>query len=192
MKLIGLTGGMGCGKTTVAKLFEEMGALVLDADAVARKTRAPGSAGHDAILARFQTVDRLELRRILSESPEAKKDLESILHPLIRAESDREISRLQKAHPDAPCLLYEATLLIEAGRVQDFDQLIVVTAPLQSRIARIASRDRVSPEDALLIIQSQNTDEFRLPFADYVIENPGDLPDLKQKVRKVLDQIISS
>ena len=192
MKLIGLTGGIGSGKSTVARLFAKMGALVLDADAVARTARAPGTEGHTAILSRFKTDDRLALRKILSESPEAKRDLEAILHPLIRAESEREIQRLMQTDPAAPCLIYEATLLIEAGRAQDFDQVIVVTSSLEAKLSRIIERDCVTEADALLIIHSQNSDDFRLAHADYVVENLGDLPDLEAKVRKVLDQIISA
>ena len=192
MKLIGLTGGMGSGKSTVARIFAEAGALTLDADHVARSVRAPGTEAHQALLQRFQTADRIALRQILSESPEAKRDLEAILHPLIRQASDREIARLMSETPGAPCLIYEATLLIEAGRTEDFDQLIVVTSPLSDRLARLMNRDQITEAQAQAMIQSQNPDAFRLAHADYVIENTVDLVELTQKVRKVLDQIISA
>ena len=192
MKVIGLTGGIGSGKSTVATLLQAFGAVLIDADELARRAREPGSPGHLAILARFQTDDRAQLRKILTESPQAKKDLEAILHPLIREASTREIERLKKTHPEALCIIYEATLLIEAGRADDFDLILVVTSPIAQRIQRIGERDKVSPEQALALIETQNSDEFRLAHADLVVVNDEKLPDLEKKVRKVLDQIISA
>jgi dephospho-CoA kinase len=192
MKRFGLTGGMGSGKSTVAKCFARFGAIVIDADEVARHVRTPGSMGHTAILTRFKTDDRAELRRILSESPEAKRDLEGILHPLIQTESQKQMTEAIAKHPNAPVLLYEATLLIEAGRAKDFDGVIVVTSPLPDRIRRISMRDQIAEKDAKLMIQAQNDDAYRLPHATYVIQNLGDENALVNEVRKVLDQIISA
>jgi dephospho-CoA kinase len=192
MKRVGLTGGMGAGKSAVAKIFASFGCIVIDADEVARSVRKPGSIGHQQILRRFQTDDRAELRRILSSSPLAKKDLEAILHPLIAVESDRLIESGIAATPNAPALVYEATLLLEAGRAKDFDEIIVVTAPLSDRIKRVMIRDQISEKDAELIIQSQNSDDYRIPLAHHVIENVGALASLEIRVRKVLDQIISA
>ena len=192
MKRIGLTGGMGSGKTTIAKLFGTYGALILDADEIARAVRKPGSTGHQAIINRFQTDDRMELRRILAASPEAKRDLEAILHPLIKSESDRLIKEAILAKPHATCLIYEATLLIEAGRANDFDAVIVVTAPLEDRVKRVAARDQIPEKDALTLIESQSTDAYRIARAQYVIQNSGSTQALVDEVRKVLDQIIST
>jgi dephospho-CoA kinase len=192
MKKIGLTGGVGTGKSTVAKLFAEQGALILDADQIARELRQPGGLAHSAILKRFQTDDRMKLRQILSTDPSAKQDLEAILHPLIRIESDRRINAAIAANPAAPVLVYEATLLIEAGRDKDFDEIVVVTSPLQNRIKRITLRDQIDEKAARLLIEAQNDDSFRLPHAHYEIKNHGQLSELKQQVIKVLDQIISA
>jgi dephospho-CoA kinase len=192
MKRFGLTGGMGSGKTSAGKLFAKSGAIVLDADEIARHVRRPGSPGHAAILSRFKTADRLELRRILSTSPEAKRDLEGILHPLIKDESDLQIKEAILQNPHAPCLIYEATLLIEAGRADDFEAVIVVTAPLEDRVKRVAARDQISEKDALLIIEAQSTDAYRIARAQFVIPNLGTLDALEAEVRKVLDQIISA
>ncbi len=188
----GLTGGIGVGKSSVAKAFQKQGIPCLDADQVARGLREPGKAGHAAILKRFGTDDRLKLREFISQDPQAKKDLEAILHPLIQAESNLLLKELSKSHPHAPIILYEATLLLEAGRKEDFDSLIVVTAPLEDRITRIIARDQMSREAALRLIQAQNDDEYRLKHAHHVIVNQGSLEDLDQEVRKVLDQIISA
>ena len=191
-RFFGLTGGIGVGKSSVARAFEKHGVPCLDADQVARTLRSPGKAGHTAILKRFGTDDREKLRAIISQDSEAKRDLEGILHPLIHQESTRLLQEMAEAHPHAPVILYEATLLLEAGRKQDFDSLIVVTAPLEERIDRIIARDKMTRDTALALIKAQNDDEYRLKHAHYVIVNQGSLQDLDQEVRKVLDQIISA
>ena len=192
MKVFGLTGGIGSGKSTVARMFHQLGGIpVLDADEVARDLRKPGSAGYAALLTRFVTADRMELRNLLARDPVAKADLEAILHPLIREESSRRMALLKQSHPDAPFLIYEATLLLEAGRARDFDGIMVVTSALPERLARISARDHLSPEAALALIDAQSPDSFRLPFADFHIQNLGSLPDLEVQVRKILDQIKS-
>lgn len=192
MKTLGLTGGIGSGKSTVAQLFKEQGALILDADEIARHVRRPEGPAHAEILKRFQTTERNELRRIIASSPEAKRDLESILHPLIKLESDARIKQATLANPEAPCLVYEATLLIEADRADDFDAVLVVTSPLPDRLKRIASRDQISEKDAEALIRAQNDDAFRSKQATFVIENVGSIEHLRAQVRKVLDQIIST
>ena len=190
MKIFGLTGGIGSGKSTVAKLFEELGVPCLDADTIARKLRQPGEAGYDLILSRFGTTDRGRLREILSQDPVAKKDLEAILHPLIKEASDRELKNLATANPQAPFLLYEATLLIEAGRTQDFDGVILVTAPQDERMKRVGLRDQTTSEATLRMIQSQMIDEERKAHATHVIENHGSLEDLRGQVKRVFEGII--
>jgi len=188
VKRIGITGGIGSGKSTVVKFFNELGIPVVDADLVAKQMREPGQPAHTAILQRFGTDDRSELRKILSQDPVAKRDLENILHPYIQAASELEFKLVEESS-SAPFLLYEASLLIEAGRAKDFDSLIVVTAPENDRIARIQARDRTTPEAALGMIRSQITDEERLKFASFTIDNSGSLDDLRQLVRKLLDRL---
>ncbi|MBS1958709.1 MAG: dephospho-CoA kinase [Bdellovibrionales bacterium] len=192
MKRIGLTGGIGSGKTTVAKLLQAEGIPIVDADEVARDLRKPGAAGHQQILARFGTDDRLKLREIITQDTQARVDLEAILHPLILQESRVRMDDVAMRHPEAPFLIYEATLLIEAGRHSDFDGILVVTAPEESRIQRILTRDPMSREQAQAVVQAQNLDDYRLKHATWVIENDGGFDDLKLKVRKALEQIRQS
>ncbi len=192
MKRIGLTGGIGTGKSTVAALFHELGSVpIIDADRIARELRAPGGEAEAPLLKRFKTTDPPSLRELLARDPAAKKDLEDILHPLIRKKSEGAFQAAEKQHPDAPFLLYEASLLIESGRSGDFEKLIVVTAPLPERLARITRRDGVTEESALAMIHAQSPDSLRLEHADYVIDNSGNIEDLKASVLKVLDQIKS-
>jgi dephospho-CoA kinase len=192
VRVFGLTGGIGSGKSTVARLFHELGGIpVLDADQVARDLRAPGQPGHAALLKRFGTVDRTELRSLLVRDPAAKAELEAILHPLIRKESTRRLEALASTHPEAPFLLYEATLLIESGRASEFEGVIVVTSPLPERLSRIQARDGIEKEEALALIDAQSPDSFRLKYARYPIQNLGTIEDLRKQVLKVLDQIKS-
>lgn len=191
LPLIGLTGGMGTGKSAVAKVFERAHIPVVDADQIARSLRAPGEPGHDLLLKNFGTTDRTQLREMLSKDPAKKALLESLLHPLIRERSEARFLELSLLHPSVPFILYEASLLIEAGRVEDVEKLIVVTSPLDARIARIRDRDQVSEEQAKQMILAQSSDDFRLLHADFVIRNVGSLQDLEQKTTKLLDQIIS-
>lgn len=192
MKRIGLTGGIGSGKTAVAKLLQAEGIPVIDADLVARDLRKPGGPAHRQILDRFGTDDRLTLRDLISTDPKARADLEAILHPLIMEESRFRMDQAAISYPEAPFLIYEATLLIEAGRAPDFDGILVVTAPIESRIQRILARDPMSREQAEAVIRAQNADEYRLKHAHWVIENDGGFDDLKLKVRKALEQIRQS
>jgi dephospho-CoA kinase len=195
LQRIAITGGIGSGKSLVVKLFNEMGIPSLDADAVARKLREPGHPAHQKILDRFGTDDRQALRSILSQDPQAKKDLEAILHPLIHTASEAEMARLAaieaaKAPADrAPFLLYEAALIIEAGRAKDFDGLIAVTAPDALKIQRIQARDGMSPEAAEAMVKAQITDQERSKHATWTIENTGTPDQLRQSVRKLLDQL---
>jgi dephospho-CoA kinase len=195
LKRIAITGGIGSGKSLVVKFFHELGIPFLDADAVARHLREPGQPAHQAILNRFGTDDRQALRTILSQDPQAKKDLEGILHPLIKSESEARLAQIEiqeaaKAPADrAPFILYEAALIIEAGRANDFDGLIVVTAPNALKIQRIQARDHTSAEAAQALVNAQITDPERLKYASWSIENAGSPDELRQSVRKLLDQL---
>ncbi len=191
---------MGSGKSRVAALFQDFGVPTLDADQVARELRAPSGAAAPLMLKRFGTLDPSFLRLKISTDPAAKKDLEAILHPLIKTESDRRLEQLEKAHPTAPFLLYEAALLVEANRAAEFAGIIVVCAPEALRIERIVKRDKTTPERAQQMLKAQISDEERLqklniitpPLATIVIENDQGEPELLEKVRKTLERFKSA
>lgn len=200
LKRIGLTGGMGAGKSSVAALFKDFGVPTLDADQVARELRAPNGAAAPLMLKRFGTLDPSFLRLKISTDPTAKNDLEAILHPLIKTESDQRLEQLEKLHPTAPFLLYEAALLVEANRAAEFAGIIVVCAPEALRIERIVKRDKSTPERAQQMLKAQLSDEERLqklklinpPLATIVIENDQGDPELLEKVRKTLERFKSA
>lgn len=189
VRKLGITGGIGSGKSTVAKLLQNEGVPIIDADQVARELRAPGGLAHDLILQKFGTTDRQILRDLISKDPQARHDLEAILHPLILSESRRKLDEAAAQHPEAPLVAYEATLLLEAGRAQDFDAILVVTAPEEARIQRILARDPMSRAQAEAIVRTQNSDDYRMARAHFAVQNDGGFDDLKLKVRKALEQI---
>ncbi len=196
---VGLTGGIGTGKSTVAHFFSKAGIPVLDADQIARKLREPGGLASPLIQKRFGTTDREQLRTLIAQDPKAKKDLEGILHPLIHHFSQKEMDYLIQKNPAAPCIVYEAALLLEAGRGPDFEALILVTAPQTEQVKRVMKRDHCSEAQAKALIQSQSSHEQRLALAQapgrtvpasiHLIENTGTVHELEEKVLKILDQL---
>lgn len=183
-KVWGLTGGIASGKSTVAKIFSALGAEVIDADQISRELSAPSGKAHAAILTRFGTSDRAVLRQIVFNDPRARADLEAILHPLIQAESAFRISESK-----AEVVIYEAALLIEANRAQNFDGLIVVLASPETRMNRLTARDSVSELLALKMIGAQITEAEREAAATHVIRNEGSLADLETQVRDFLKKL---
>ncbi|MBI4924680.1 MAG: dephospho-CoA kinase, partial [Bdellovibrio sp.] len=158
--LWGLTGGVACGKSTVAKIFEENKIPVIDADHIAHELVLPGGLGYEAIIQRFGTSDRAWLRKTVFNDQKAKEDLEAILHPLIQTESLRIMRELQKTNPQSP-IIYEAALLVEKKKADEFEGLIVVEAPRELRKKRLIKRDQLSEDMAEKIFASQTSDEER-------------------------------
>ncbi len=177
---VALTGGVGSGKSTVGRLFAERGAVVIDADQVAREVVEPGTPGLAAIASRFGaslvrpdgTLDRAGLAAIVFADRAALADLNAITHPLVAARSHELMAEVE----DGRICIYEVPLLVEGGpfRVADFSYVVVVEAPLPVRLARLAERG-LPPDDARARIAAQATDEQRRAVADAVIVNGGDL-----------------
>lgn len=173
----GLTGGIASGKSQVARFFNEEGIPVIDADQISRELSLPGGAAHALIIKRFGTDDRAKLRHIVFGDVQARKDLEAVLHPLIVAESARRMGQIAARHvgPGKVRILYEAALLVETGRYQELNGLLVVDAPLAIRRDRLIRRDGVAPELADRILAAQASDAQRLAAATSVIKNAGTL-----------------
>ncbi len=186
IEIWGLTGGIASGKSTAAEIFKAAGIPVIDADQISRELSQAGGAAHDAIVARFGTADRTRLRAIVFSDPQAKADLEAILHPLIQAKSTDEILRLSPTHPR---VIYEATLLVETGRFRDFTGLITVESNPKDQITRLLARTPMSEEMAQSIIKSQATPEQRREWANEVIENNSDLESLKNQIQHLIQKL---
>jgi len=182
---VALTGGIASGKTTVAGLFATLGVPVIDTDVIAREVVAPGTPGLAAVTARFGeqilddagALDRARLRGIVFADPAARRDLETLLHPLIRARS-AERSRAAGGIYQ----LVVVPLLIETGTAGDYDRVLVVDAEPATQLARLMLRDGASDAGARAILAAQATREARLARADDVITNTADLPALAHQV----------
>ena len=188
MTRIGLTGGIGSGKSTVAALLAAHGAVVVDADEIARDVVEPGTPGLAAVVAEFGpdvlresgTLDRARLAQIVFNDPAALQRLNEIVHPLVGAESQRLIS----AAPAGAVLVYDVPLLVESGLQDVFDSVVVVEAPENVRLERLTARG-VDPQDAVRRMANQASGEQRAAVADYVIDNSGALPELAGQVDRV-------
>ena len=186
----GLTGGIASGKSTVAQLLLNLGFSVIDADQISRDVSKEGGRAASLILKEFGTLDRATLRKIVFENQELRKKLENILHPIIREESEKKIAELVARNPSQP-IIYEAALLIEAGRAKDFKGLIVVTAPEETRIRRLMTRDQIDKGLAESILKAQISDQERCKHATHRVENAGTENDLREAVKKLAHQILA-
>lgn len=181
---IGLSGGLGSGKTTVARLLAEHGAVVIDADAVAREVVEPGTPGFDAVVARFGDrvvtdgrLDRAALARIVFSDDQALADLNAIVHPLVRRRSEE----LATAAPRDTVVVHDIPLLVESPPMGDYDLVVIVLASEHVRLARLAARG-MDETDARSRIAAQASDEQRVAAADVLIHNDGTLDELADQV----------
>ncbi|MCP5408160.1 MAG: dephospho-CoA kinase [Chromatiaceae bacterium] len=185
MLVVGLTGGIGCGKSAVTDLFERLGVPVIDADKVARELVWPGQPALAQIVRRFGnhvlaadgSLDRAQLREIVFNDAQAREDLESILHPLIRRTMRQ---RLEVIH--APYAILSIPLLQETGQTAGVDRVLVVDCKEEVQIERVSRRDRTGPERVRAILAAQSSRESKLQIADDVIENSGPLEALEPQV----------
>jgi dephospho-CoA kinase len=188
--LVGLTGGIGSGKSTVAWMLERHGAVVFDADVLAREAVEPGTPGHDAVVERFGpnvllpggALDREALGSIVFADPAARRDLEAIVHPEVRRLFAEGCERYRGT--DA-VVVFGAPLLVETGMHTAFDVLIVVAAPVEQQVERLL-RDRAMPEAAIRArIDAQLPLADKIEVADVVVDNDGSIDDLQAQVDAV-------
>jgi dephospho-CoA kinase len=178
MRVIGLTGGIAAGKTVVADRLAELGAVRIDADRLAREVVEPGTPALAEIAQRFGagvirddgSLDRPALGAVIFQDPDARRDLEAITHPAVRALSARRMAEAGEADPDA-IVVYDIPLLVESGRVDEFDRIVVVHAPREERIRRLIELRGMPRAEAERRIASQASDEDRLAVADDVVDS---------------------
>ncbi len=190
---VGLTGGIGSGKSSVAEVFAGQGAVVIDADQLARDVLAPGSDGLQAVVDRFGagvvapdgSLDRGALAAVVFADEAARDDLNAIVHPMVSALS---AERMAAAGPGT-IVVYDVPLLVETGRQGEFDAVVVVTAPLAARIARLADRG-VAEADARARIAAQASDDQRREIAWAVIDNAGSRDQLADAARRVWQRLL--
>lgn len=185
---IALTGSIGMGKSTVAKMFEAAGAPVFDADAVVRELQSPGGDLIDKIgetfpgCVRSGTLDRECLAQIVLADREKLAVLESLVHPAVREARDRFIA----AHPQAGALVFEIPLLFETNGEKDFDKVVVVSAPPEVQRARVLARTGMTGAKLDAILARQMPDEEKRRRADFVVDTGADLSTTESQVRDIL------
>lgn len=195
MKLIGLTGGIASGKSTVARILERLGAAIVNADVLSREVVEPGQDAWKDIIATFgtdvlqpdQALDRQKLRTIIFNNPQARKKLEEIIHPRVRALAEKRI----REHTDTgyAVIVYEVPLLFEAKIHEWLRPVILVACDEKTQAERIVRRDRVTDAEAQKTIDAQMSLEEKRKLADYVIDNNGSLDDLERQVRVLWERL---
>jgi len=194
--VVGLTGGIGSGKSAAADRFGELGAAIVDTDAIAHALTAPGGLAIPAIRAAFGdavitpdgALDRKVMRDRAFADPNERRRLEAILHPAIGAESARQVSTAR-----APYVVLVVPLLVESGKYRErCDSLCVVDCPVDVQVARVMTRSRLPEEQVRAIMATQASREQRLAAADEVIDNGGDLAALIAQVDRLHEKYLAA
>jgi len=192
MFVVGLTGGIGAGKSTVAQFFAELGALVIDADQLARMAIERGTDGFAEVMLRFGDevivngdIDRKKLAEIVFSDPEARRDLEAIIHPRVQALFAEAVADLDIDD----ILIYEIPLLVETGAAAKFDYIITVESDIELRKARLLKKGLYISQIEKRMA-SQATPEAREAIADKVIRNDGDEDSLLRQVENLWEGVL--
>lgn len=197
--IIGLTGGIACGKTTVAAVLKRKSAAVLDADKFAKDIVQKGTNAYNEIISAFGAeildengdIDRRALGSLVFNNMEYKKILEGIIHPRVIERMEVEAQNIKKEYPNK-IVVFDVPLLFEAGMQDKVDQVWVVAASEETQLKRIMNRRPLTRKEALDRIKSQMPIEEKVKFADVVIYNEGSLEELEEKVKYYWDKYVSS
>jgi dephospho-CoA kinase len=193
---VGLTGGVASGKSTVSRLLRELGAVVVDADVLAREVVLAGTPGLASVVAEFGPevltpegqLDRPAVARLVFADESARRRLEGIIHPLVRAAA----AELAASAPPGSVVVHDVPLLVETGQTGSYDAVIVVDAPADLQVDRMVRDRGMTHAEAEARIGAQASREERLAVATYVVDNTGTLDDLRQRVREVYDELVSA
>lgn len=195
MKLFGLTGGIASGKSTVAAILRRLGAAVINADELSREVVQPRQAAWKEIIETFgsdilqedRSLDRKKLRKLVFHDPQARKKLEAIIHPRVRALAEQRIRELAAA--GTSIIVYEVPLLFEGQIHLWLRPVVLVACDLATQKQRLRQRDHLTDIEAQQHLDAQMALEDKRKLADYVIENTGSLEDLERQVLAVLQKI---
>lgn len=198
MLSIGLTGGIASGKSEVSRLLAERGAVIVDADLLAREAVDPGSNGLAEVAEAFGrgvlmadgALDRAALGTIVFGDPAKRETLNAIIHPRVRTRAAQIAAAAVAADPHA-VIVQDIPLLVETGQAGNFDVVVVVDAPDDVRIARLLARNGMSEDEARSRIAAQASREERLAAADHVIANTGSLAELRDAVDRLWDGVLA-
>ena len=186
-----MTGNIAAGKSAVARVWTELGATIIDADQLAREAVEPGTPALQAITARWGpgvldesgALNRAALRQIVFADPDARRELEGIVHPAVGALRDREYKRAEGR--GERIVVADIPLLFEVGLQHEFDCIVLVDAPASAREARLVRDRGLTPDEARRMIAAQMPSDAKRDQADYIIENSGTLADLERKAAEV-------
>ncbi len=185
---VGLTGGIASGKSLAAAELARLGAVVIDADVLAREVVQPGTPGLAAVVERFgpevvdgDRLDRARLGAIVFADPAARRDLERIVHPAVRARA----AELEQAAPPDAVVVHVIPLLVETGQQDDFDLVVVVDADPETQVTRLGTRDGLSDDAARARLAAQASREDRRAAADVVLANHGSVTDLQDQIARL-------
>jgi len=196
MVLVGLTGGLATGKSTVARMFQKCGAVVIDADILARQVVEPGKPAWRDIIREYgrgvlnpdKTLNRHALARIVFRNRSKLRRLNAIVHPRVAREQARLTHEIMRKDPHA-VVLYDAPLLIEAGAHKGMDKIIVVTADRKTQIDRLQQRNHLTRTEALRRIRTQMPLRQKTKMADYVLDGSLPLAQLRPVIRRVYEAL---
>lgn len=194
MTQVGLTGGIGSGKSEVARLLAAHGAVLVDSDVLAREAVAPGSDGlarvvrefGDGVLAADGSLDRPGLGRLVFADPDRLAALNAIVHPIVR----RLSAEIVAAADDGAVVVHDVPLLVENGLADSYDVVVVVDAPDETRLRRLVDLRGMAEPDARARMSAQATREQRLAAADVVVTNDGSLDDLRAEVDRLWARLL--
>lgn len=193
---MGLTGGVASGKSTVSAMLRDLGAVVVDADLLAREVVAPGTDGLAEVVEAFGEgvltpdgeLDRPAVAAVVFADEDARRRLEAIIHPRVR---QRGAELEASAGPDA-VVVHDIPLLAETGQAGSFDAVVVVDVPVETQVERMVELRGMSEEEARARVAAQATREQRLAIATHVIDNTGTLEDLRERVTEVFAELVGS
>ena len=194
MRRVALTGGIATGKSHVRAQFADLGVPTIDADVLARQAVAPGTPGLAAVIARFGrqvldnagTLDRRKLAAVVFTDPQARRDLEAIIHPAVRGAINDWFASLDAAHSFA---IADIPLLFETGRAGDFDVVIVTACEAEAQVKRIVTRDGITEAEARQRVAAQLPIDDKVKRADYVIRTDGTPAETNAQVRDVYERL---
>lgn len=193
--IFGLTGGIGCGKSTVAKFFNSQNVPTVDADLVARQVVEPGTEGLRGIITFFGqemlqadgTLDRGKLAELVFSDASLRRILDEWMLPLIQTESASQLEKLQRA--GHTLVGYDSALILEAGRGDQFRPLVVVSCPTDTQVQRLLKRNGLTVEQAMRRIEAQMPTSKKVQLADFVIDTSGELEQTEKQVLSVIEQM---
>jgi len=196
MLIVGLTGGIASGKSTISDMFKKEGAYIIDIDGISREVVKPGKPAWNEVVNAFgkevlnedQTLNRKNLAEIVFSDEEKRKELEDIIHPKINKERLKQIGKIKKKNTRA-IIMVDIPLLIETNKQNTVDKVVLVYVSPQSQIARLMKRDGLSLEDAHKRLDAQMPIKNKKKYAYYIINNEGPLEKVQKKVKEIFQNL---